>query len=62
MFTFDKIVDFAIVFVFLLIVVCVVFIMSGSFDDAKKQQAYYCEMVQAKAWPDYKQNYEKVCK
>ncbi len=36
------------------------FALVGTMDytDAQREQAYYCEMVKAKAWPDYR----RICR
>ena len=36
--------------------------MSMSFQDEMKQQEFYCEMVQEKAWPDYRGIAAAECK
>lgn len=36
--------------------------MSMSFQDEQKDQQFYCEMVQEKAWPDYRGIATDTCK
>jgi len=31
------------------------------YQDAEREHAHYCEMVQAGHWPDYRQIYEEEC-
>lgn len=42
----------------------VLFGVAGQFgyEDAKREEATYCENVKAGVWPDYQQNYEQICK
>lgn len=34
----------------------------ASYEDAKEEQDMYCKMVTEKTWPDYNQNFERICK
>ena len=31
------------------------------YQDAQEEDAYYCEMVKARLWPDYRGTYRKEC-
>ena len=35
---------------------------SLSYQDALQEQQSYCSNVEQGTWPDYKKNYDKVCK
>lgn len=34
----------------------------ASYEDAKEEQDMYFKMVAEKTWPDYNQNFERICK
>lgn len=34
----------------------------ASYEDAKEERDIYCKMVAEKTWPDYNQNFERICK
>lgn len=34
----------------------------SDFEEELAQQKQYCEMVESGAWPDYRENYEEMCK
>lgn len=44
-----------------------VFLLMGlmgrmDYEDAKAEEANYCEMVKAKLWPDYRGTYRRECR
>ena len=34
---------------------------SSGYDNAKESQQMYCKMVTEGTWPDYNQNFERIC-
>ena len=46
----------------LAVVAALVWVGHASKQDALQEQAHYCVMVKAGAWPDYRHTYKQECK
>lgn len=47
---------------FAALLILVLVISGGSFEDELREQLLYCEMVGDGTWGDYNGNYESICK
>ena len=50
------------IFAFALAALLIFTLGHASYEDAKEKQDMYCKMVAEKTWPDYNQNFERICK
>jgi hypothetical protein len=50
------------IFAFALAALLIFTLGHASYEDAKEEQDMYCKMVSEKTWPDYNQNFERICK
>ncbi len=55
-------------FLYIVVIAALALVMAMDYEDAKTEQQYYCQMVNAfietdgeHGWPDYKENYAEVC-
>lgn len=46
----------------ILVIAILLIVSTMDYQDEVMEQKHYCEMVREGYWPDYKENYNEVCK
>lgn len=41
---------------------CFLIVGTMDYQDARVEQAHYCQMVEEGVWPDYRETYEESCR